>query len=626
MKALIKVGYGCNNHCTFCHTLDVRDMEGTSQDVHRKIERAAQLKHTMVVLSGGEVTMRPELVQWAAHSAALGMDFGLVTNGRMLAYRELVDKLIELRLKYVYMSLHGGTAKLHNLMVRADAFEQTYAAVGNLSGRGLDFTVNTVVTRQNLQHLRPMVDAMLPYKDAALKFSMVQPKGGGEKLFEHLFMPVSDVAERVHDAITYGLEKSGGAGPRFAHDGIPLCLLPGYEDLYDDLKTHQFWTMIEVDEPDYFPVDDRNKIQPGPCSQCSLRGPCPGLFVGYAEEYGIGELRPSAGRPRSNSFNFVFERTYARIADGGPCPVFADGITPWDRGRHIFVRKGDRVGVYRCSSRDFADVEIETIKHEHGQVYLDVSSKSAPDDFAKDLVQLQRSAICAPCPARDRCAGLFEAVAGDVFTRDDARVREVLGALAGRVLDVGCGEGPYADALASLASSSRVTYVGLEPDAARASSLRERWPWATVEVGEIETYALEPASFDHVLVLRSWNHFHDPVAAVRAVATALRPGGTVTVVDNIAFGLLRGREQAQRAEHGPSGFEHYRNDDAAAAARVWLDAGFVPLEQHEVGPGTSNQWLLRFERHPHVGDVSPARTARASTSESSGVLLADEPR
>src|ERR1700722_11062637 len=170
-KALIKVGYGCNNHCTFRHTLDVRHIDGDSDEVERKIDRAARLGHAMVCLSGGEVTMRKELLRWAARSAARGMDFGLVTNGRMLAYPELVEKLLTLRLRYVYLSLHGGTAKVHNLLVRADAFEQTYKAIGNLAGRGLDFTVNTVVTRQNLAHLRGVIDAMLPYPDVVTKFS-----------------------------------------------------------------------------------------------------------------------------------------------------------------------------------------------------------------------------------------------------------------------------------------------------------------------------------------------------------------------------------------------------------------------------------------------------------------------
>jgi MoaA/NifB/PqqE/SkfB family radical SAM enzyme/SAM-dependent methyltransferase len=610
MKALIKVGYGCNNHCTFCHTLDVREIDGASSEVHAKIERAARLGHSMIVLSGGEVTMRSELLRWAAHSHSLGMSFGLVTNGRMLAYPELVEKLLEYRLEYVYMSLHGGTAKIHNLMVRADAFDQTYAAIANLSGKGIDFTVNTVVTRQNLAHLKPMVDAVLPYPDVVLKFSMVQPKGGGEKLFDHLIPPIADVAKKVHEAITYGLEKSGGRGPKFAHDGIPLCLLPGYEDLYDDLKTHRFWTMIEIGEPDFFPVDDKNKTQTAKCLTCSLRGPCPGLYSGYLESFGDDELRPVVDRPRSNSFNYVLERAYGRITASDPrgCPVLRDGVTPWDRGRHVFVRKGDAVAVFRTDSRDFADVEIESIKHEHGQLYVDVSDKPAPDDFARDLRQLRRSAICATCTERDRCAGLFELVRDDVFTRDDAYVRELLASLRGAVLDLGCGEGPYAEALAANARRGDVTYLGFDPDPARIEALRAKWAWAELRVGDAETADLPAASFDHVLVLRSWNHLRDPARVLRRIGRALRPEGTLTVVDNIAFGLVRTKPQAARGESSAAVFEHYRNDTAADAHAQIQAHGFALLERRDIGPGTSNQWMLRY-RSPALAAVAHAHDA-----------------
>jgi pyruvate-formate lyase-activating enzyme/SAM-dependent methyltransferase len=593
MKALIKVGYGCNNHCTFCHTLDVRDVEGSSREVHAKIDRAARLGHTMVVLSGGEVTMRPELLQWAAHAASLGLDFGLVTNGRMLAYRELVEKLLGYRLKYVYMSLHGGDAKVHNLMVRADAFEQTYAAIGNLSGRGLDFTVNAVVTRHNVKHLRPIVDAILPYPDVVLKFSMVQPKGGGDRLFDHLMPRVSDVARAVHEAITYGRQKASAQGPRFAHDGIPFCLLPGYEDLYDDLKTHRFATMVEIGEPDFFPVDDLAKTQSAQCHGCALRGPCPGLYTGYYQVYGDGELAPVTDRPRSNSFNYVYERVVARL-DGGGCPILADGITPWDRGRHLFVRKGAVLARFRTDSRDFTDAEIAAIKHDHGQVYLDVSGKDAPDDFARDLVQLRRSAMCAPCPERDRCAGIFEPVRSQVFTRDDARVRALLGDIAGDVLDVGCGEGPYEDVLAPRARAGAIRYVGLEPDPRRVAALRARWPWAEVREGTAEEGVADEGRFDHVLVLRSWNHLRDPARALAALVRALRPGGTLTIVDNIAFGLARTKPHAARAETSAAGFEHYRNDAAADAHRLVAPLGLELLERRDVSPATSNQWLLRY--------------------------------
>jgi MoaA/NifB/PqqE/SkfB family radical SAM enzyme/SAM-dependent methyltransferase len=589
MKALIKVGYGCNNHCTFCHTLDVRHIDGASEEVERKIDRAAHLGHTMVCLSGGEVTMRRELLRWASRVAALGMDFGLVTNGRMLAYRELVEKLLARRLRYVYLSLHGGTAKIHNSLVRADAFEQTYAAIANLAGRGLDFTVNTVVTRQNVSHLRGVVEAMAPYPDVVTKFSMVQPKGGADKLFDQIIPPVSLVAEKVADAIRHGLERTVGAG-KYAHDGIPFCLLPALEDRYDDLRTHDFATMVEIGEPDFFPVDDRAKVQPDECGGCSLRGPCPGLYRGYREVHGDQEIRAVSGL-RSNSFHYVRQKQVGTVV-GGQCPVLVDGVTPWDRGRHLFLREGNAVWRYRTDSRDFPDVEIERTKG-LGQVYLDVSGRDAPDDFARDLAKLERSAVCAGCKQADVCAGMFQRSTADVFRRADGRLREIVARLRGDVLDVGCGEGRYDDVLAPLGEAGVVRYVALEPDESRLRALGRKWPWAELRHGEAESLD-EVASFDHVLVLRSYNHLREPERVLLAIARALRPGGTLTLADDVAFGLLRDREHAERAEQGPGAFEHRRNDDAVDVERILTKTTSLEVfDRVDVGAATSTLWMLR---------------------------------
>jgi hypothetical protein len=69
------------------------------------------------------------------------------------------------------------------------------------------------------------------------------------------------------------------------------------------------------------------------------------------------------------------------------------------------------------------------------------------------------------------------------------------------------------------------------------------------------------------------------------------------VADNVAFGLLR-KQTPQ--EHGQTNgdWEHYRNDDAARAHKV-LSRLALPLElleRRDVGPGSSNQWLLVYRR------------------------------
>jgi MoaA/NifB/PqqE/SkfB family radical SAM enzyme/SAM-dependent methyltransferase len=593
MKALIKVGDRCNQECVFCHRLGSPRIDVPCAEIEARIDRAAQLGHSMVVLSGGEATLRPELFEWAARVAGRGMDFGLVTNGARLDCAAL-ERLASHRLRYVHLSLHGGSTEVHDGVVGAPAFERVLGALEQLSGRGLEVWANCVVTKANLDRLGEVVEVLRPFPDIGLKFSMVEPRGGAAADFEALVPRVSNAAARVREAIA-----SAGAGRAVMHDGFPFCHLRGLEDRRGDLRAHGFWTMAEVEERDLHAVDDFNTVHPERCRPCELRGRCPGLFTGYYERFGDEELRPVFGRPRSNSFNYVYEGRVVPPCKGDTCPVKALGIAPWHRGRHLFVRNGDRLARFRADTRDFSDADLVDVKHRTGQVYFDASAKDAPDDFARQLVKLAKAASCGPCPEALRCTGLYEPVFENLFLRDDARVLEILRALEGDVLDVGCGEGPYGDALADRARAGRIRYTGVEPERDRAEQMRARWPWARVLVRRAEDVALGNARFDHVLALRSWNHLRDPAAAMVRLVAALRPGGTLTLVDNEAFGLARTRPHAARAERSAAGFEHYRNDGAAGAetllAGTGLTSGLRLIERRDVGPGTSNQWLLRYE-------------------------------
>ncbi|MEM6994199.1 MAG: radical SAM protein [Myxococcota bacterium] len=597
MKALIKVGYACNEHCTFCHTQDVRHIQGDASEVERKIDRAAALGHTMVVLSGGEPTIRPELSRWAARVAALGMDFGLVTNGLMLAYPKVLGSLLEHRLRYVYMSLHGGEAKVHDRMVRAESWEAANTALNNLSGRGLQLTLNCVVTQQNVEHLEGLVRRSLRWPDVTVKFSACEPKGGGLHLMGRLVPKLSTAAAKVADAIALGRSLSGPDGPRFVHGGFPLCLLPGLEDAYDDLRTHSFRTMVEIGEPDLFPVDDDNKVHPPACDGCGLAGACPGLFTEYHRRHGAGELRAASDGDRGNAFDWVLETTLPE-RDAPSCPLKADGVAPWDRGRDLFVRHDGRVARYRANGRDFAGATIVRTKHDLGQVYLDATRKAAPDDFPRDLVKLSRSEECRSCPHEDACTGMFEPTFEDLFSRDDAEVRERLAAMRGEVLDVGCGEGPYDDILGRLADEGRIAWTGLEPDPAAAARVAQRRPWGQVHAVAAEacTEVLRGRVFDHIVVLRSWNHLEDPVAATAALAAMLRPDGTLLVVDNVVFGLARTPRQLARARAAALPREHRRNDDVQTAAHTLSAAGLRIVERRPVTPDGANQWLVVARR------------------------------
>ena len=588
MKALIKVGYGCNNHCSFCHTLDVRHIEDTTDGVHQKIERAAQLGYSMVVLSGGEPTMRPELIRWAKHAKLRNMAFGLVTNGRMLAYPELVDKLMTLGLQYVYMSLHGGTAKIHNALVRADAFDDTFGAVKVLSGRGLDLTVNTVVTRHNVTHLRGVVDSLLGFNDVTLKFSMTQPKGAAHKLFNMVVPKVSDVAESVCDAIAYGQARSNGLS--FAHDGIPLCLLPGYEHLYDDLKTHGFAVMTEVFEPDFFPVDAGAVTHTDKCDGCALKGPCVGLFIDYAGNYGDEELRPKVGL-RSNSFTYETEKEIP-WPDGDACPILNLGSSPFDHLRHLFIKKNEHLSICKTETRDFSDSELNQVKFDYGQIYVDTSTKDAPDDFSRDLRKLEPIDECQQCALSQGCPRAYAVSEQDVFSPDDAYLRGRLSQLRGKVLDVGCGYPLYTELFEQRVTENRLDYVGLDPDRTMIAHHQTNFAWGRWLASDIDTYNGSDGPFDAILILRSYNHLPDPTKTVANLLTYLKPGGELIIADNVAFGLVRSPEHQARAEKSPAIFEHYRNDDSQSARLAVEHLQVSLVDQMDIRRDGSNQWLF----------------------------------
>lgn len=300
---------------------------------------------------------------------------------------------------------------------------------------------------------------------------------------------------------------------------------------------------------------------------------------------------------RSNSFNYAPDGRDLEWVRGAACPLLG-AADRGERGRTVYLRLARRLRRYATQTSDFGDAEIALTVLERGQLYADVSRKLFPDDFARDLKKLLPDRACAGCPERAACPGAWIAEPGEPFSRDDAVLRAHLASLTGDVLDVGAGEGPYLADLEPAVRSGRVRYVGVEPEVGRVALLAERLPGGRFVASTLADALqdLETQEFDHVLLLRSYNHLPDVDAALRALVARLRPGGSLVLADNVAFGLVREAREARRAEAGPAEFEHFRNDSSHEASRL-AAVQRLHLELHRpVGAGTSNQWLLCYRK------------------------------
>ena len=581
MRALLRVGTTCNNRCTFCNHGERREREDPSEVVERRVDRAVALGADEVIFTGGEPTIRRELPRWVRRASGAGLGVGLSTNGRMLCTPGFARHLRARGLGSVTVSLHGATAAVHDAIVGVEgAFEQALAGVRAARGVGIRVEVRCVITRTNLASLRDVV-TLAAREGAAVTLAWVEPTGSALAAFDRVVPDARDAAISVRDALR---ESPAPASVT----GLPHCLLAEHADRATDRRAQGILLSLDGDEA---PITDGDRVHPPACDECAVRGLCPGLPRVYVARRGADELSPIPG-PRSNSFTYVATRQLAG-RPGPDCPLLREDHH--HRTRTVLLRRGGRLRLYETRSRDFTDGEIgATVAL--GQLYADISDKAAPDDFARDLRKLVCAPECEVCQKKSVCSRCYDLLGDDVFSRDDAALRAILAGLRGDVLDVGCGEGRYLDAFAEAAIAGDLRYRGVDPDAECLRSLRMRWPWADLVAGRAEDLRPDPASVDHALLLRSYNHLERPRPVIEALVRALRPGGSLVVADNVAFGLLRDREHAARAEAGPARFEHYRNHDAGQARALIEGLPVRLIGRRDVGPRTSNQWVLHYER------------------------------
>lgn len=147
-----------------------------------------------------------------------------------------------------------------------------------------------------------------------------------------------------------------------------------------------------------------------------------------------------------------------------------------------------------------------------------------------------------------------------------------------RILDVGCGTGNYAVALAE---KTRCEAWGLEPSEGMRRAAQIRLPEGRVHTGRAERLAPTGGPFDLVFSVDVIHHVEDRAAYHREAFRVLAPGGrfcTVTDSEEII------RHRAPLATHFPEtvDVELKRYPPMAGLRRMMEKAGFTGIEEETV--------------------------------------------
>ena len=164
-----------------------------------------------------------------------------------------------------------------------------------------------------------------------------------------------------------------------------------------------------------------------------------------------------------------------------------------------------------------------------------------------------------------------------------------------RVLDIGCGCGATTRAAAGRARSGQALGLDLsEPMLARARERAREQGLANVVFlqADAQVHDFESAEFDVVISKYGATFFGDPVAALRNIGRAVRPGGRLVLlawadlganpwVGKLRAALAAGREMPDPPPNAPGPFGWADPDYArdVLAQSGWIDAQFTEIKE-----------------------------------------------
>lgn len=169
----------CNMYCDHCY----RDAgckaeeELSTAEAKTLLEQIARAGFKIMIFSGGEPLMRPDIVELVAYAASLGLRPVFGTNGTLITL-EIAQKLKAAGAMGMGISLDSMDREKHNKFRKfPGAWEGAVQGMRNCRAAGLPFQIHTTVMEWNNHELEDLTDFAVAEGAVAHHFFFLVPTG-----------------------------------------------------------------------------------------------------------------------------------------------------------------------------------------------------------------------------------------------------------------------------------------------------------------------------------------------------------------------------------------------------------------------------------------------------------------
>jgi len=274
----VYIGYQCNNNCIFCSEADeyMKNLKYKSTSKIKKEIIATRGKYDFVNFMGREPTLRKDFIELLQYTKGLKFrQVGFTTNGRMLAYKDFVRKVLDAGINQIVISLSGATPEMHNSLTQVKgSFLQTIKGIKNVTGlkkKGFSLIVNLLLNKINYCELKQMIDLVSGLGVREINILNATPLSRRSRS-KKIIMKMSDLSRYVVGVLK---KYKNNSHTKFLLVEFLPCSIP------KDARKY------------FFPCLEKNpnKTRIPLCKNCFYANECDGVLNTYIDLYGSKEFK-----------------------------------------------------------------------------------------------------------------------------------------------------------------------------------------------------------------------------------------------------------------------------------------------------------------------------------------------